>query len=75
MPQGGLNPHASGALILFVKASGMEPLSTDTVDLKSGNLRMQIPVLAAAKPIQMLPSVVSFRQGCVTTANSPCYVC
>lgn len=48
LPQGRLNPHASGALILFVKRS--ESPESDTVDLNNGNLHMEIPVIAAAKP-------------------------
>jgi hypothetical protein len=50
MPQGRLNPHASGALIMFVKASRNQPPVTESVDLKNGNLQMQIPILAVAKP-------------------------
>ena len=50
MPQGRLNPHASGALILFVKKASDGASATDSVDLKNGNLHMQVPVLAPAKP-------------------------
>ncbi len=50
MPQGRLNPHASGALILFVKKASDGPSATDSVDLKNGNLHMQVPILASAKP-------------------------
>lgn len=50
MPQGRLNPHASGALILFVKKASDGPSATDSVDLKNGNLHMQVPVVASAKP-------------------------
>ncbi len=35
MPQGRLNPHASGALILFVKKSGVGPAGNSAVDLKA----------------------------------------
>jgi hypothetical protein len=50
MPQARLNPHASGALILFVKKSADGPSATDTVNLKDGNLHMQVPVIASANP-------------------------
>ena len=50
MSQARLNPHASGALILFVKKASDGPSATDSVDLKNGNLHMQVPVLASAKP-------------------------
>lgn len=55
MPQGRLNPHASGALILFVKKSADGPSATDTVDLQNGNLHMQVPVIASAKPKPQVP--------------------
>lgn len=55
MPQGRLNPHASGALILFVKKSADGPSATDTVDLQNGNLHMQAPVIASAKPKPQVP--------------------
>jgi hypothetical protein len=45
MPQGRLNPHASGALILFVKTSGTGPTADSAVDLKNGTLHMQVPRL------------------------------
>jgi hypothetical protein len=35
MPQGRLNPHASGALILFVRKSGVEPAGNSAVDRKA----------------------------------------
>jgi len=38
MPQGRLNPHASGALILFVKRSNTGPIADSIVDPKNGNL-------------------------------------
>ena len=50
LPQGRLNPHASGALILFVRKTSDGPSATDSVDLKNGNLHMQVPVIASAKP-------------------------
>jgi hypothetical protein len=49
MPQGRLNPHASGALILFVKRSDTGPIADSIVDPKNGNLHVQVPALVATR--------------------------
>jgi hypothetical protein len=44
MPQGRVSPYVSGALIVFAQESGVQQLDTDAVNLKNGNLRLQIPI-------------------------------
>jgi hypothetical protein len=55
LPQGRLNPHASGALILFVRKASDGPSATDSVDLNNGNLHVQVPVVASAKTKPQVP--------------------
>lgn len=52
MPQGRLNPHTSGALILFVKKPSDGPFATDSVDLKNGMMHiLQTTVHSRHSPI------------------------
>jgi len=52
MLQGRLNPHASGALILFVKGPRGGLSGTNARDPEDGTLHLQIPIPAAANPKQ-----------------------
>jgi hypothetical protein len=48
LPQGRLNPHASGALILFVRKASDGPSATNRADLNDGNPLTQVLVMASA---------------------------